>query len=132
MWNYPFHLPYASRLKLLLRFSEVLDNLMVLALIKKHKNTRMISVHRLVQKQFRFFLPTAGRQKAFETATRLLYEAFPQSDAKKGQLYDRWTQCQLYTQHILALKNNYKEEATGSDPLKPNIIFCKLLKSFTR
>lgn len=117
---------------LITRFSEVLDDLLTLALIKREKISRQLSVLRLVQAQFKYHLSAADRQQAFENATQLLYEAFPQSNAKKGQLYDRWTQCRMHSQHLLSLKSNYKETAASPEPLEPTFLFCKLLKSFAR
>jgi hypothetical protein len=110
---------------------EVLDTLFASSLITREKVTRTLSLHRLVQDRFRCFLSPDGRQQGFDNATRLLYESFPQSEARKGQLYDRWTLCQLYSQHVICLKKNYKA-AVDSEPLKPTLLFCSLLKSFAR
>ncbi|MCJ1309172.1 hypothetical protein MMC25_002828 [Agyrium rufum] len=103
--------------------SDVIDDLLTLALIKRDKETRTLSLHRLVQTQFCYYVSALDNQKAFEETICLLYEAFPQSDAKQGQLYDRWAQCQLYLQHVLSLKNKYKEAAGGQQTLQPNLRF---------
>ena len=113
--------------------SEVLDTLFTLALVKRDKTARTLSLHRLVQAQFRFFLPLTDRQKAFNDAVDLVYAAFPTTDMRHGQLYNRWQECQLYSQHILSLKDNYKKEAVDqSEPLCPTNRFCQLLRNYFR
>lgn len=114
-------------------FSEALDNLIVSALVKRDDSMGALSLHRLVQTQYRYFLDSFRRQEAFENAIDLLHEAFPQPDfARTGQLYDRWTQCQRYSQHVISLKGNFKKERNGSGGLKPTVNFCKLLRNFAR
>lgn len=115
-----------------LALSNLIDELLTLALIKREKSARILSLHRLMQQQFRHFSSPADNQRFFYYTTCLLFEAFPQSDAKKGQLYDRWTECQRYLQHVLNLKNQYKEAATSTQPLVPSLKFCMLLKSLAR
>ena len=101
--------------------------------MKKAPEARTYSIHRLVQTQFLYYLPFCSRQQAFNHAVKLVYESFPQSNAQKGQLYDHWEQCTLYSQHVLALKNNYKKESQDqTEPLKSSIVFCKLLKNYSR
>jgi hypothetical protein len=119
-------------LNLCARFSEVLDDLLTLALIKREKNSRQLSLHRLVQAQFKYHLSPSSRQQAFENTVQLLCTVFPHANAKKGQLYDEWAECQLYFQHVWNLKNNYKESLTGSEPLKPTLAFFSLLKDLIR
>lgn len=119
-------------IKSMVSLSDVIDELLALALIKREKSARILSLHRLVQQQFRFFSSPIDNQHFFYYTTCLLFEAFPQSDAKKGQLYDRWTECQRYLQHVINLKNQYKEAATSKQPLAPSLKFCMLLKSLAR
>ncbi|KAH8710019.1 hypothetical protein GQ44DRAFT_752583 [Phaeosphaeriaceae sp. PMI808] len=104
--------------------SEVLETLLALALIKRDNGTRTLSLHRLVQIQFKYFLTTQDRQKGFENAAHLLYRAFPSSNAYEGQLYARWTRCQVYIQHALSLRDNYAKESKSSEPLRPTLEFC--------
>jgi hypothetical protein len=112
--------------------SEVLETLLVLALLRRDTETRTLSLHRLVQTQFRYFLTAQDRQRGFENAAHLLYQAFPNSNAYEGQLYARWTHCQLYMQHVLSLRDNYMRESKGSEALRPTLEFCLLLKSCAR
>ena len=124
---------YRTWLTSLPSFSEGLDNLIVTALVKRDDSIGVLSLHRLVQTQYRFFLDLRQRQQAFENAVNLLHEAFPQPNfAKTGHLYDQWAQCRLYSQHILSLKDNFKKETSGAGSLKADVKSCKLLKNFAR
>ncbi|MCJ1385774.1 hypothetical protein MMC17_008898 [Xylographa soralifera] len=113
-------------------FSEVLEDLLVLALVKRDKETRTLSVHRLVQMQFKYFMGPTDQQQAFYNTTLLLANAFPKDDSIKGQLYDRWEQCRLYLQHVLSLKNICKGDQLATEGIKPNPEFCELLNSCAR
>ena len=116
------------------RFSEVIEPLLTLALIKRDKDARVFSCHRMVQMQFRYFLPPEERQQAFDNAVVLVYHAFPkQSDAtNKNQFYQQWTQCNRCLQHVLYLKDNFKEERKHSKKFKASSLFCELLKDCQR
>ncbi len=75
------------------RFSEAIEPLLTLALVKRDKDAQIFSCHRMVQTQFRSYLPPEERQRAFDHAVVLIYQAFPkQSDAtNKNQFYQQWT-----------------------------------------
>ena len=113
-------------------FSEVLENLITLALVKRHKESRAFSIHRLVQAQFGYYMAARDRQRAFEDSTKLLFAAFPGTDGTTGQLYDRWAQCRLFLQHVFSLMENYKKESAGSEGLQPIPQFCGLLCACAR
>jgi hypothetical protein len=87
----------------------------------------------MVQTQFRYFLPLEERQKAFDNAVALVYRAFPkQSDVtNKNQLYQQWTQGNRCLQHVLTLKDNFKEERRLAKNFKASL-FCELLKDCQR
>lgn len=114
------------------RFSEALDDLLTLSLIKREKTTRQLRVHRLVQESFKHHLPVEKRQQAFNDAVYLLSIAFPRTTSGKGQLYDEWAECRLCSQHVLSLKNNFKESLKSDEPLKATRVFLGLLKNFIR
>ena len=61
-----------------LSLSEVLEKLLTLALVKRDTFSRTLSLHRLVQTQFKYFLTASERQIGFENAVHLLYQAFPE------------------------------------------------------
>ncbi|KAH8695778.1 hypothetical protein GQ44DRAFT_744505 [Phaeosphaeriaceae sp. PMI808] len=52
-------------------FSEAIEPLLTLALIKRDRDARVFSCHRMVQTQFRFFLKQDERQEAFDNAVAL-------------------------------------------------------------
>ncbi|PNP48425.1 hypothetical protein TGAMA5MH_00463 [Trichoderma gamsii] len=117
-----------------LQFSEAMEPLLTLALMKWDQDARIISCHRMVQTQFRSFLSPEERQQAFDNAVVLVYNAFPkQSDAtNKNQFYHQWTQCNRCLQHVLCLKDNFKEERKHSKSFKASSLFCELLKDCQR
>jgi len=127
---------YLNCFKLILAcsFFEVVDNLINLALIRRDKQTREFLIHRLVQSQFRYFLSDttpAGNQEAFDDATKLMYERFPKVN-KNGQLFDRVHVCQLYSQHVSSLKNQFKAAIGTSGAFQPSLLFCRLLENYRR
>jgi hypothetical protein len=106
----------------LLRFSEALESLLSLALIKRDIRTRAISIHSLVQTEYKKFQGEIEYQEAFNNATALLSLAFPSKKRDSDQMYSVWDQCQKYIANVLSLLGNYKEH-----PLKPTADFYNLL-----
>jgi hypothetical protein len=113
-------------------FSEVLRKLLSLALVKRERNTRTITIHRMVQTQFKQFLGHLDRQRCFNNAVILLYGAFPSEDLATGQMYDRWQLCNQYVQHVLNIKDCFAEEARASKSFKAPWELCKLFSSCQR
>lgn len=113
-------------------FFDVAEVLMTLSLVKRNKDTKAFSIHRLVQTQYRYHIQPKNGQEASEGATMILYAAFSSIQKNTSQLYEHWAQCRLLLQHILALKENYKKESTGPEPLKPTQQFCRLLSNCSR
>ncbi|KAF2688084.1 hypothetical protein K458DRAFT_295015, partial [Lentithecium fluviatile CBS 122367] len=115
-------------------FTDAVEPLLTLALIKRDRDNRALSCHRMVQTQFRFFLPMEERQKVFDNAVSLVYHASPkQSDAtNKNQFYQQWNQCNRCLQHVLCLKDNFKEERRLAKTFKASLLFCELLKDCQR
>ena len=111
-------------------FSEVSEALLILALIKRDKLTKTLSIHRLVQTQFQYHRPYEDNQRSFETAAALLNEAFPGPGT--GQMYNVWKVCERYLQHVLKLAENYNKEVSSSTPLKPTLGFCQVLLKCAR
>lgn len=58
-------------------FSDEMETLMTLALVKRNKECRAVSIHRLVQEPFKDFMSPSDRQRSFNDATLLLSAAFP-------------------------------------------------------
>ena len=115
-------------------FLEAIEPLLTLALVKRDKDARVFSCHRMVQTQFRYFLPHEERQQAFDRAVALIYHAFPtQSDAtNQNQLYQQWVQCNKCLEHVLHLKDRFVEERKNSEEFRAPPPFCELLKDCQR
>ncbi|KAG8161020.1 hypothetical protein KVR01_009284 [Diaporthe batatas] len=99
-------------------FWETIENLLTLALIKRDKETRTLSVHRLVQMSFNFFLTPEQRQTCFNNATILVANAFPRRDTASAQLYLMWERCAAILQHVLSLKDCFRKELAGNPAFK--------------
>ncbi|KAF8851460.1 hypothetical protein BDZ45DRAFT_730880 [Acephala macrosclerotiorum] len=113
-------------------FSEVLEILLTLALIKRDRKTKDLSLHRLVQESFRYSLDSNGCQEAFAATATLLDKAFPTKPRDSHQMYNVWNLCQLWLQHVLHLIRQYRKESKESGGLKPTLDFCQLLVKFAR
>jgi hypothetical protein len=124
---------YNFMLTLLFSFSEVLETLLSLSLVKRDKETREFFVHRLVQSQFIDFMTFEDSQRSFWNAAHLLLNVFPHSGGRFGQLYVHWDRCRLYLQHVLTLARHYKDSHNSTSnkadqkKLRASQPFCWLL-----
>ncbi|KAI1737183.1 hypothetical protein F4680DRAFT_460693 [Xylaria scruposa] len=109
-----------------LAFSAAIENLLTLALIKRDKESRTFSLHRLVQMSFKYFLGSAKRQSSFNDATILVSQAFPRRDSNVAQLYLMWDKCSLYLQHVLSLKDCFREEMKTNSNFTVLPTYCDL------
>ncbi|KID93400.1 NB-ARC and TPR domain protein, partial [Metarhizium majus ARSEF 297] len=107
-------------------FSDEIESLMTLALVKRNKNQRTFSIHRLVQKSFKHFMGSEDRQKSFNDATLLVSAAFPRKDAEFAQMYHSWKQCSLYLPHVLSLRDSYREEKEANPKFSALMLYCNL------
>ena len=94
--------------------------------------TRVLSIHRVIQTQFKSSLDTKQRQDGFDRAVDLLYNVVPKQDILKGQLYGDWEIYNRYLQHVSYLKDCFTVESRGSKPLEATIKFCELLIQYQR
>jgi hypothetical protein len=115
-------------------FSDATEPLLTLALVKRDRDSRLYSCHRMVQTQFRYTLKPHERQQAFNNAVALVYHAFPkQSDGtNKNQLYKQWIQGNRCLQHVLSLKDHFREQYRFSKRFKASPQLCELLKDCQR
>lgn len=91
-----------------------------------------MSLHRLVQEQYKYSLKPAGLQVAFDAASKLLDNAFPVKSRESSQMYNVWGICQHYLQHVLHLVHDYQEHSKTSGGIKPSLSFCHLLVRCSR
>ncbi|AEO66791.1 uncharacterized protein THITE_2128795 [Thermothielavioides terrestris NRRL 8126] len=113
------------------RVSGVIEELLSLSLVQRDANTDNISVHRLVQSEFRYHLKTTLQQR-FQDASQLVYHAFPK------QVFGRtfrphFQECATLIQHVYSLRDHAEQTATGTrsgqhgDGLRPSKDFCRLM-----
>ncbi|KAJ2993997.1 hypothetical protein NUW58_g1673 [Xylaria curta] len=115
-----------------LSFSETIEGLLEVSLIKRNRDNRTFSIHRMVQTQFRYFLEHSQLQSSFEDVVALIYHQFPKMGDEKGQLYDEWAQCNSLLQHIISLKDCFRACHNHNKNFKAPWRFCELLKDCQR
>lgn len=106
--------------------SEAMESLLTLALIKRDKVSRTFSLHRLVQTLFKNFMTPEQRQQAFNDATILVSKAFPRRDSNVAQLYLMWDRCAMYLQHVISLKDCFREEKESNPNFAALQTYCDL------
>ena len=107
-------------------FSDEMETLMMLALVKRNKEKRAFSVHRLVQSSFKQFIGPDDRQKSFNDATVLVSAVFPRKDAEFSQMYHRWNTCALYLPHVLRLRDSFREEKKTNPEFSALMLYCDM------
>ncbi|KAI9668929.1 MAG: hypothetical protein M1829_005241 [Trizodia sp. TS-e1964] len=107
-------------------FSNEMETLFTLALVKRNKEQRVYSIHRLVQMSFKYFMSPEDRQKSFNDATQLVSAAFPRKDAELAQMYHLWKSCALYLPHVLSLRDAFREEKKANPSFSALMLFCDL------
>ena len=107
-------------------FSDEIETLMTLALVKRNKEKRSFSIHRLVQTSYKQFMGLEDRQQSFNDATILVSAAFPRKDAEFSQMYHRWSTCALYLPHVLSLRDSFREEHRADPTFSALMIYCDL------
>jgi hypothetical protein len=107
-------------------FSDEIETLMTLALVKRNKEQRSFSIHRLVQTSFKYFMEPEDRQKSFNDATLLVSASFPRKDAEFAQMYHFWKPCALYLPHVLSLRDSFREEKKTNSKFSALMLYCSL------
>jgi hypothetical protein len=107
--------------------SEVIASLASLGLIKRDIDTGTLSIHCVVQTQFKYFMTLEQRLKRFNCAVALIWGLFPAEDSKAGQMYGMWEACNQYAQQVVTLRDCFQEEQKLSKDFKPSWKFCDLL-----
>lgn len=113
-------------------FFKVRGNLVAIALVSRDKETQTLSIHRLVQTAFRYFLSPEMRQKAFDDAAVLISHAFPRRDTASAQMYLVWNKCAALLQHVLSLKDCFRKEMEEHGDFKATQIYCELSNACQR
>ncbi|KAI1114464.1 P-loop containing nucleoside triphosphate hydrolase protein [Nemania sp. NC0429] len=107
-------------------FSDEMETLMTLALVKRNKERRAFSVHRLVQTSFKHFMGRENRQKSFNDATLLVSAAFPRKSEEFAQMYHTWDTCSLFLSQVLSLRDCFREEKKNDQNFSALMLYCDL------
>ncbi|KAI1131412.1 hypothetical protein F5Y10DRAFT_286779 [Nemania abortiva] len=91
-------------------FTQAIEALVALSLVKRDKDTRSLSLHRLVQTSLKRSMTLEQKQAAFNDAAALVAKAFPRRDTEVATLYLMWDRCATYLKHVISLKNCFREE----------------------
>jgi hypothetical protein len=81
----------------------------------------------MVQAQFKYFLDRASLYLAFSNTVAIVSNVFPKQDEDVGQLYYHWAQCNKYLQHVIYLKDSFKECHLADPSFTATPQFCDLL-----
>ncbi|KAI0100214.1 NB-ARC and TPR domain protein [Nemania sp. FL0031] len=107
-------------------FSDEMEILMTLALVKRNKEKRAFSVHRLVQSTFKDFMTPEAQQQRFNDATLLVSAAFPRKDAEFAQMYNMWERCSIYLPHVLSLRDSFRQASKTNPKFSALMEYCAL------
>ncbi|KAH8714838.1 P-loop containing nucleoside triphosphate hydrolase protein [Phaeosphaeriaceae sp. PMI808] len=111
------------------KLSQAIEELQTLSLVKKDRESRTLSIHRLIQSHFLEFLGNSGRQEALDLVSRLPYLAFPQ---RQAYLHNKWDICTLFVQQIVALKDGFRAERKRGVNLKACRELCEVAVTCSR
>jgi len=95
-------------------------------LVKHDIDSQKVSLHRLVQAEFKFRMSTADRQEGFDGAVKLLLDKFPH----RGSLVimdSLWEEGARYLEQIAAVARNWRDSQGKPEALKPSVDFCNLM-----
>jgi len=81
--------------------------LISMSLVDRDPETDTLSIHRVIQLEFRKSLDEDTRRKAFRLASTLLLAAFP-TQVNGLSLRKEWPRCVLYIQHITTLAKHFQ------------------------
>ncbi len=108
------------------RFSDAEEVLLDLALVQKTPESGNLSLHRLVQTEFQFFISPEERQKDFHYATLLLNKSFPKR-IPGHKMHALWDKCDKFVEHVLSLTTSYQSESEDIPKLKASKELCSLI-----
>ncbi|KAM3446486.1 hypothetical protein MY3296_009633 [Beauveria thailandica] len=99
---------------------DVVEELYYKSLIRINADAATLSIHRLTQEAFYYFLSREQKQEAFLVALQLLSHSFPKR-LHGRHLYHSWNICSQLIHHVHALQEQYEElKAEGFDTQEPD------------
>lgn len=107
------------------RVSDIIDELIGLALVNRDSETNKLSIHRLVQSEVR--IQTGNDlQVAFNNVSFLLSESFPKQ--VHGRTFEpRYEECAGLIQHLYALRDHLRDGPYAGGKLQPTHNFCRVM-----
>ncbi|UQC77217.1 uncharacterized protein CLUP02_02684 [Colletotrichum lupini] len=127
-----YHCLHQFKVNILNSFFNALRKLTSRSLIKRDKDSGILTVHRLVQTQFRHFLGPERCQEMFNNTVALISCVLPRGDIEKGQLYDSWDWYDRFLQHVMNLRDVFEEERKASHTFTAPQRFCEILNDYQR
>ncbi|KAL8823250.1 MAG: hypothetical protein Q9191_006031 [Dirinaria sp. TL-2023a] len=105
---------------------DAIEQLTCHALVKYHRISQQISLHRVVQGQCHSKATPVEYQEGFDVAVKLLLDKFPD----RGSLVfmaSSWEDGAKYIGHIVSVADNWRASQNHPIPLKPTVEFCHLV-----
>jgi hypothetical protein len=72
------------------------------------------------------------KQQTFLDASVLVSAAFPRRNPELGELFTMWPICAKYLQHVLYLKDHFREQQRANTRFSASTIYCELNNSCQR
>lgn len=100
-------------------YEEAEQQLLYESLVKIDEETEILSIHRLTQEAFFYFMDDKQRLQAFDAAWQILAHAFPKRDLGR-MMFDQWRTCQQLIRHVDVLSAKSVElRSIGLDVQEP-------------
>lgn len=80
-------------------YEEAEQQLLYESLVKIDEETEVLSIHRLTQEAFYYFMDDKQKLQAFNAAWQILAHAFPKRDLGR-MMFDQWRTCQQIIRHV--------------------------------
>ena len=79
-----------------------------LALLRASPELKFLSIHRLIQVEFRARMSLEDQRQTFKDTAILLHRAFPQQ-VKGFTLFNEWSLCESLVEHVQVFCERYRE-----------------------
>ena len=78
------------------------------SLINLDETGSVISVHRMIQGEYRYHLTAEQRQERWHDAAMLLRAAFPRQE-NGSTLFNHWPTCESLIEHVIVMATRFRE-----------------------
>ncbi|KAK4144607.1 uncharacterized protein C8A04DRAFT_36599 [Dichotomopilus funicola] len=111
------------------RVSDIMEELLSLGLIHRDAATNNLSIHRLVQSEFRYSSRNT-LQQTLQDASQLLFHAFPKQVFGRS-FRPQFPKCRTFIQHVYFLRDHtaaaLNHQRSLGVSLRPSKDFCRLM-----